>query len=158
MMRGLLFFLFLFGLNLKAQTPSELLKRYKDVSFPDSVRLHAIDDLGWMYVNSKPDSAIFLSEEEIKLVEQLKGPERWKALAFGTQGSAFMVLGNYPKALSAYLNALKVNEQIGDKRGIASSNNNIGLVYQEQKNYSKAMEYYQKCLEISMATKDRKTE
>lgn len=44
--------------------------------------------------------------------------------------------------------ALKLNEEIGNKRGIAAATCNIGSVYYSQRNYSKALEYWLKALKL----------
>jgi signal transduction histidine kinase len=44
--------------------------------------------------------------------------------------------------------SLKINEKIGYKKGIATSLNNIGLIYWNLSNYDKTLEYYQKSLKI----------
>ena len=37
--------------------------------------------------------------------------------------------------------SLKIFEEIGNKRGIASCLNNIGLIYKDQGNYAKTIDY-----------------
>ena len=54
----------------------------------------------------------------------------------------------YAKGLEYYLKALKMNEEIGRKRGIGINLSNIGLIYREQGNYLKAMECYFKALKL----------
>jgi class 3 adenylate cyclase/tetratricopeptide (TPR) repeat protein len=51
--------------------------------------------------------------------------------------------------------SVQVKEEIGDKKGIASSLNNIGNIYQDQGNYSRALEYYQKSLAIKEEIADK---
>jgi tetratricopeptide (TPR) repeat protein len=50
--------------------------------------------------------------------------------------------------LEYYDKSLKIMEEINDKQGIASSYNNIGIIYLNQGNYSKALEYYFNSLKI----------
>jgi len=40
--------------------------------------------------------------------------------------------------------ALQVYEETGDKKGMANSYNNIGIVFHDQNDSPKALEYYQK--------------
>ena len=44
---------------------------------------------------------------------------------------------------------MQLYKELGDKNGIARNLGNIGIVYTEQKNYSKALEYYLQALKIS---------
>ncbi len=65
-----------------------------------------------------------------------------------------------PKALEYYSKSLKIQEEIGDKKGIAYSLNNIGILYiklasaekasaNKQKNYNKAIEYCRQSMKTS---------
>src|SRR5205085_1497028 len=50
-----------------------------------------------------------------------------------------------------YLKALKMDEALGNKIGIANHLGNIGLIYQEQDDYPKALEYFFKALKMNEA-------
>ncbi len=70
--------------------------------------------------------------------------------------------GDYSKALDYYFRALKIDNELLEqalltrnvdeirkaKKGIAADLSNIGLAYYEQKNFSKALDYYFKSLKI----------
>jgi len=56
--------------------------------------------------------------------------------------------GDIPKALEYYHKSLKIDEEIGNKEGIAIGLNNIGLIYDNQGDIPKALEYYHKSLKI----------
>src|SRR5690606_33517650 len=53
-----------------------------------------------------------------------------------------------PEALQNYFASLKIKEELGNKRGIAGSYHNIGVVYQEQGKYQEALENYYAALKI----------
>jgi class 3 adenylate cyclase/Tfp pilus assembly protein PilF len=57
-------------------------------------------------------------------------------------------VGDYNSALSAQLDALALRERLQDMEGLAEVNNHIGSIYQYQKNYDKAEEYYGRSLGI----------
>lgn len=61
---------------------------------------------------------------------------------------AYRNQGNYPLALEYNQKCLKVKEKVKGKESIdiASTLNNIGLIYYGQGNYPLALEYYQQCL------------
>lgn len=61
-----------------------------------------------------------------------------------------------PKALEYYSKSLKLYEELGDKKGIATALNNIGVTHGKLGDESKALEYYAKSLEIRESIKDRK--
>jgi len=56
--------------------------------------------------------------------------------------------GNYTKALDFYDASLKVREAIGDKLGIATTLNNVGVLNQERGNYAEALQYFERSLKI----------
>jgi signal transduction histidine kinase len=43
---------------------------------------------------------------------------------------------------------LKISEEMGNKKWVAAACNSIGIIYRNQGNYSQALEYYLKCLQI----------
>ncbi len=66
-----------------------------------------------------------------------------------------MSKGNYPVALSHHLQALKIREELGDKKGIAISYNNIGNIYWNQGNNDEALAYHLKALKIREDIEDK---
>jgi len=67
---------------------------------------------------------------------------------------AYYFRGNYELAIRNHLEALELRQQIGNKRFIAISYNNIGLVYRARKDYVNAALYYQKSLAIKKENND----
>ncbi|MEO5910090.1 MAG: sensor histidine kinase [Pelobium sp.] len=63
-------------------------------------------------------------------------------------------IGNYPKAVSLSLDALKLYEESGDQAKIGSGNFQTGLVLETSKQFDKAIEYYNTALSIRKAIKD----
>jgi class 3 adenylate cyclase/Tfp pilus assembly protein PilF len=47
-----------------------------------------------------------------------------------------------------YTQSLKIKEHIGDQMGVAASLNNIGIIYQDQGDYNKALDYHTQSLKI----------
>ena len=56
--------------------------------------------------------------------------------------------GNISAALKFYEKGLKIQEELNDKEGMATSLNNIGAVYKKQGDIANALTYYHKSLEI----------
>jgi serine phosphatase RsbU (regulator of sigma subunit)/Tfp pilus assembly protein PilF len=63
--------------------------------------------------------------------------------------------GDIPKALEYLHRSLKIQEEVNDKKGVASSLINIGFIYDGQGDNAKAIEYYQKSLIILEEIKDK---
>ena len=61
-------------------------------------------------------------------------------------GLIYQYQANYPQSLSNHYAALKIREEIMDKRGMAGSYNNIGLIHSLQKNYDEALKLFDKAL------------
>jgi len=62
--------------------------------------------------------------------------------------TALAMADTYPKALEYYFKALKMDEEMDNKSGIAADLGNIGIVYRNQGDYPKALEYYFKALKM----------
>ncbi|MBI2966947.1 MAG: tetratricopeptide repeat protein [Bacteroidetes bacterium] len=79
----------------------------------------------------------------------------YKATTLVNTGNAFNELGDYAKALNLYKRALKIDELLGDKRGISADINNIGLVYSRQGNYPDALDCFYRALKIDAELGDK---
>tara|TARA_B100000809_G_C14901342_1_gene446375 strand:- start:534 stop:701 length:168 start_codon:yes stop_codon:yes gene_type:complete len=53
-----------------------------------------------------------------------------------------------PLALDYCSKSLKIREEIGGKRGIANYLNNVGIIYKNQGDIPKAIDYYHRSLKI----------
>ncbi|MBC7862053.1 MAG: tetratricopeptide repeat protein, partial [Bacteroidia bacterium] len=65
--------------------------------------------------------------------------------------------GNVAKAIDSYTQSLKLREEISDKKGIATTLNNLGAIYSELDDYDKAIEYYIKSMKIKEGLNDQKS-
>ena len=52
-----------------------------------------------------------------------------------------MYLHNHPEALKAYLQSLKIAQEIGNQKGTGNDYSNIGNIYYVQGNYNDALKY-----------------
>ncbi len=64
-------------------------------------------------------------------------------------GNVYFKKREYPKALDFYTRALKISEEINDKRSISSALGNIGRVYAADSNYKQAMDNFNSVLKQS---------
>lgn len=83
-------------------------------------------------------------------------PEALEGIAdtLNTIGNIHINLGDYPKALDYYQNALKIFEQLSDREGLSTSFNNIGLVHFKLGDYKKALDYYEQSLRYRQSISD----
>ena len=67
-------------------------------------------------------------------------------------GNANIILGNYPKALNYFSSAKTIFENQSNnsdaKKGLAKALGSIGIVFSEQSNYAKSLEFYLKSVTI----------
>lgn len=96
--------------------------------------------------------------KEIQIKESLNDP-KGLAIAYYNFGNTYTNIGNYQQALEQYRKALEIFEKIHYSDGVAYSCNGIGMVYENlsqsalatkenETNYNKALEYYQRALSI----------
>ncbi len=67
-----------------------------------------------------------------------------KAIALQYQGISYSMQGNYSESLRLLTEAQLIFHAINDPEGLAKNYNNIGIVYDYQRNGEKAIEYYNK--------------
>ncbi|HPW98859.1 MAG TPA: tetratricopeptide repeat protein [Flavobacterium sp.] len=74
------------------------------------------------------------------------------------KGNANIILGNYKEALLLFSDAQHLFESLDakseNKKGLAKALGSIGIVFSEQSNYSRALQYYLKSVKIYEALKD----
>jgi serine phosphatase RsbU (regulator of sigma subunit) len=56
------------------------------------------------------------------------------------------VLGNYVEALKYHQSALQIHKKNSDRRGMAASTHNLGILYQKLEQYDSSLEYYNQAL------------
>jgi len=69
------------------------------------------------------------------------GFEKGEAVSLNRVGNVYFVTGNYPKAMEAFLKALKINEETDNLDGIRRNYNNIGIIYRAQGDFRQALVY-----------------
>lgn len=104
----------------------------------------------------------------LKIDEELKD-KSGIAANLGNIGNVFMYLGNestdvkkrnylYKKAINYFNEALKIDEELDDKNGIAVNLGNIGNIYNYEQEYDTALIYYLKALKINEEIDDKKNQ
>lgn len=151
--------MFLIGLaNVKLQAKNKLDSMWQtwvDKSQPDTIRLQAIGDYAYNgYLFNKPDSAFYFAGLQLEFAEK-SGLKDWQASALLTQGSSFYVKGENKKALEYYYKSLKIQQELKDKKGIASCLGNIGVIQEMQGDHVSALENYNLCLKYMRELGDK---
>jgi len=115
---------------------------WEDQSKPDTIRLKALNDFAWDgYLFSIPDSAFYYAQIQFDYAES-KGLTKHMSHALNTQGTSYLIRGDYDNALNYYSMGLSIVENIGDKLGIGNFSNNIGIIYKNKGDYNTAIEYF----------------
>jgi len=134
----------------------------------DTTKIKTLNALAWQLKYNKPDTAILLSTQALELCKKTlplflggdarraEGVKKATAKSHNNLGVFNRLKGNYPLALDHNFKALKIREELKDKKGISASLGNIGIVYWRQGDYPKALEYYFKALKIREHLKDKK--
>jgi len=73
----------------------------------------------------------------------------------GNLGSAYLLLGQYQKAIEFHQQSLAIAREIGDRFGESRSLNTLGLAYKSLGQYQKAIEFHQQSLAIAREIGDR---
>jgi len=84
------------------------------------------------------------------LLERTKEKDKeWETISRGNIGNVYRIKGELDKALEYYGEALKLNEELGSKEGMAADLGNIGIVYGIKGELDKALEYFRKALKLN---------
>ncbi|MBE9145184.1 tetratricopeptide repeat protein [Planktothrix mougeotii LEGE 06226] len=76
--------------------------------------------------------------------------ENWQfGAALTSLGNAYNSLGQYQQALDFYQQSLEIQQEIGDRSGVANSLGNLGSAYHSLGQYQQAINFHEKSLEIS---------
>ncbi len=106
----------------------------------DTTRVKSLLQLSKIYLNSEVKDALPYAMLARDLSARLEY-ERGSALAFKYIGIAFYQRSMYVEAMENWRQSLSYFEKLNDIAGIANIQSNIGAIYQNQGNESKALEF-----------------
>jgi tetratricopeptide (TPR) repeat protein len=89
-----------------------------------------------------------LSIKELKTAEKLTDNKADLGVIYSYIGVDYNKLGDLNNALLYYDRQLEIYRNLNDEEGESKALNNIGGIYQDQGNYDKALEYYNKSLQL----------
>src|SRR5690606_15776893 len=107
----------------------------------DSLRLQAYDSLFRRYQSSDIDSAIYYAEQGLAYANRQRYA-RGRLVMLICLASAYDDKGEKEKALAAAQEAMLLAVRIHDIRGIAATNNILGVIEGSKGNYLEATRYF----------------
>jgi tetratricopeptide (TPR) repeat protein len=117
----------------------ELIKRTENYAVINSIGMQA-------YTWGELEQALYAWNH---LLERTKDKDKkCESIARGNIGKLYRIKGELDNALEYYGKALKLDEELGRKEGIANQLGNIGIVYQIKGELDKALEYYGNALKL----------
>lgn len=122
----------------------------------DSNKVNILQDLSFSYYNINPDRGIEYGLRGLVLSKKIDW-KKGEAKCNNNLGVNYSFgKADYTLALEYFYEALKINEELGNNKGVGSNLGNIGIIYQFQNDYDKALETYKKALSImeSMGNKN----
>jgi tetratricopeptide (TPR) repeat protein len=87
-----------------AETDS--LKRLLAITMADTSRVLLLEDLSFAYQYSYPDTALHYALQGLQLAQKINYP-RGEGYCINALGNVYLDIGNYPRALEMYLQALQ---------------------------------------------------
>ena len=88
-----------------------------------------------------PDSAIYLYRKAVQIAHN-NNLKRLEAQCWHNIGFGSYLHGSFEVAVEAYLNAIKIREEIRDTIALGWSENNLGLIYWRQKSRNDALKHF----------------
>lgn len=139
---------------LNSQTnPDSLWRVWNDQSAPDTNRLKALQNLTWPMLNINLDSAYLLAKMQLDFATA-KNNQKWVGKALYNIASHYYLKSDYPQSIAYYNQSLEIRKKTGDLKGEAAIYGNLGLIYGDQGNNLKDLEYQLKALKINEQIRD----
>lgn len=85
---------------------------------------------------------------EVKIAEQLATEKKSLMFIYNLLGAILDITGDTEQALQQHHRALMLSREVGDADIEAAELNNIATIYKDQNNLDKALEYYEKAINI----------
>jgi tetratricopeptide (TPR) repeat protein len=97
---------------------------------------------------SKSDAPLALeyATESVELASRV-GSDSLTFLAHALLGTAYQLMGNYPKALQSYQTAIVYGQKFKNTSILAQPYGNIGNIYYYEKDFANALKFYERALQ-----------
>ena len=125
-----------------AQDPKiDRLRMYIEKAHDDSTKVDTLIELAKMLSDINPDAGLVFAKNAVDLGKKIKYP-RGTAKALKCIGNVYGYKSIYVEAINYYQQSEKIFDSIGDKGGVANIQSNMGAIYFNQGEDTKANEYY----------------
>jgi signal transduction histidine kinase len=136
------FLLFSFPFLLFAQNKMlDSLLKEADKNVHDSIKMHTLNEIGFIYEENNPAKAIDYFERVNKIAVALNKP-LVAANSHYDLGFTYLLLGNYENSLEHYLQSARTYEKINDQKRLSNAYMSIGSLYFDNNDLKKAKDYY----------------
>lgn len=153
-MRYVIIILFLSAGSVNGQTNKDSLWNvWNDEKSHDTLRLKAIQALTWPMMNVNLDSMLILAKIQLEFAEKVSS-KKWIARSYYNIGTHYYLKSEYPLAIENYNLSLAIRKELGDLKGEGAIYGNLGLIYGDQGNTMKNLEYQLKSLAINEKLND----
>ncbi len=155
-LKFLLYFLLVFFGTVHGQEPViDSLKNRLDKSTTDLDKVKLYNSISNQYKYSDPDKMLDFGSKALDLAKE-NNYKVEEGTAYLNIGTAYLIFGEYQKALDHFVWAKTIFEgaivldanKNKISQGIAKTYGYMGVVFSEQSNYSKALQYYFKSVKI----------
>lgn len=146
----------LFSSLLLAQSPNEEIKLLeKQIDTQHALeQIESLKELSWLYLKVNPKKARDIASDGLDRLSEYDEP-KLKATLLNILGISLTYMGYYDIALEKHLESLKIREELGDSVAVASSLNNIGLIYAHFDKPNEAITYFNKALDYKYKIGDK---
>lgn len=144
----------LLALSIYAQLSKiDSLKNVLTFGRKDTNTVNTLNNIAREFIYSHPDSAYYYGYRGMLLAREihfLKGEAGGQIM----MGDGLIAMGDYASALTVLLNGLKLAEQAEDDYYIEFANYELGILYTQEKDFYKAVEYSFKVLDLDRKMND----
>jgi two-component system NtrC family sensor kinase len=124
----------------------------------DTDKYNALHDLGALYVQSYPDSAIMFNQQAYLLAKKNNWAKN-QARQLANIASDYKQMGDYATTMQYYFKSLRIDERFNFQVLIIITNENIGVTYLQKDDYPKSLTYSMLALkQLQDYTRDRQWE
>ncbi|MDN3602611.1 sensor histidine kinase [Belliella kenyensis] len=151
----LCFILSIFKGHTQNQAIIDSLQSVIDASITDSVKAEALMDLAWQQMYADHPEALSLAHEGIRALDNVSSL-RIRGYSYTVIGVVHWVGSSYDSAIYYLTKSSDAYQAKGDFRGLAAVYNNLSMVYQNQSDFARSLEYATLALQTAESLRDEK--
>ncbi|TAE52331.1 MAG: hypothetical protein EAZ89_08640, partial [Bacteroidetes bacterium] len=140
------------------QVTDSLYLSWTNTALPDTQRLEAMKVLIIQrYLYRNPDSTRLLVKEMYQFAEQRR-MKRYMGLALVLESVVFQQRGPYDEGYKLAERSVKLYQEVGFEKGVSQAYTSMAILKEKMGDMRGALSIYQKTLDISLRTKDKRNE